>query len=81
MISSICSKRNSVQKMCPGHIPFCNVLQTIYVGGACFGQETPFQLVRMVWNRSCGDRRHGIRQKFAGSRWIFVVAEVGVRPV
>ena len=67
--------------MCPGHIPFCSVLQTIYVGGACHGQYTPCQSGRMVWHRSCWGRRHGCRRKLEGSLLIFVEAAVGVRLV
>ena len=58
--------------------PFCSVLQAIYVGGACFGQETPCQSGRMVRHPSCGGRRHGSRRKFKGSCLIVVVAAVGV---
>ena len=78
MFSSICSKHDSVQKMYPGHIPFYNFLQMIYVGGDCRGQETPCQSGQMVQHRSFGDRRHGCRRKFEGSCCIVVVAEVGV---
>ena len=78
MLSSICSKNDSVQKMIPGHITFCNVLQTVFVGGACRGQETPCQSGRMFWHPSSGDRRHGRRWKFEGSRWIVVARKVGV---